>query len=88
MEKLSCAIHDFDRLEMRINATVGISFLLWEAIVDGNFEITEKIHGSVAYMLNDELEALRNELEDIKNRLFDGLREVRGNGRMESNQGL
>lgn len=77
METISNALYDFDKLEIRIQAVVGISFLLWEALVEGNFEITADTHGSVAYMLNNELEALQNELEDIKNRLFDGLREVK-----------
>lgn len=77
METIKDALYDFDRLDVRIQAVVGISFLLWEAIVEGNFEITADTHGSVAYMLNDELEALQNELKDIKNRMFDGLKEVR-----------
>lgn len=77
METISNALYDFDKLEMRIQAVVGISFLLWEALVEGNFEITADTHGSVAYMLNNELEALQNELKDIKNRMFDGLREVK-----------
>lgn len=77
METISNALYDFDKLEIRIQAVVGISFLLWEALVEGNFEITADTHGSVAYMLNNELEALQNELKDIKNRMFDGLREVK-----------
>lgn len=77
METISNALYDFDKLEIRIQAVVGISFLLWEALVEGNFKITADTHGSVAYMLNNELEALQNELKDIKNRMFDGLREVK-----------
>ena len=77
MEKLKQAIYDFDELGIRIDGIAGLSFLLWEAITEGNFAINKDTHGSAAYLLNNEIEKIRNELQDIKDRFYEGLREVK-----------
>lgn len=76
MEKLKRSIRDFDELGVRIDGIAGLSFLLWESIAEGNFEIDKDTHGSAAFLLNHEIEELRDELQDIKDRMFECLKEM------------
>lgn len=78
MEKINEAFQTLGELEVRVNGIVGLSFLLWESIAEGNFDITADTHGSAAYLLNTEIKAIHDELRNIEDMLSDGLREVSG----------
>ena len=78
MEKLKQAMFDFDELEIRIDGIVSLSFWLCDTLVAESSQIEKDTHGGAAYLLNHEIEELRDELQDIKERMFEGLKEVKG----------
>lgn len=78
MEKINEAFQALGELKVRIDGIVGLSFLLWESIAEGNFVITADTHGGAAYLLNKEITAIHDELHNIEDMLSDGLRDVSG----------
>lgn len=76
MEKLKKAMFDFDELETRIDGIVSLSFLMWDTIVSRSSQIEKDTHGGAAFLLNHEIETIRDELQDIKERMFECLKEM------------
>ena len=77
MEKLREALNTLSQLDVRIDGIKELSFILWDSIANGGFEIAADAHGSAAYLLSTEIEAIYDALQDIEEMLCDGLKEVK-----------
>lgn len=76
METIKVAIGEFDDLSIEIDCVTSLSYLLWESMAEGLNEANDT-HITAAFMLCREMETLQNKLQEINEKMHNGLKEVR-----------
>ena len=76
METIRVAIGEFDDLSIKIDCVTSLSYLLCESMAEGKSKANDT-HILAAFMLNREMEKIQNKLNEINEKMHEGLREVR-----------